>query len=522
MCAEYFPNHKPNDKDEHIKQLSHLIGNRFYVDQIPIELLSEFLLVINSKKVINDQVKTAEMFPVDCVRDNFDEMKYSIHHRLFFKLFSLWPTGSHPKESSSHEKEYEEINKRLQESFVTAENNEKRCLEILANLYQGFQVAGASRDWCARSFLPISNELLTGESIWRASKAKDKEDLSFDQITNFFHHSDRIFYARGGEILYLQLLLAFTKTREDVDEEIRKSPYFKKLRISSEEKNPETLRRGIENGINSIFSKESIPSAFNNFVDFVEKKSAFSDQDSNSFNETEASVGFVREDTWFLGYIFALELYRLFASKFDVIDRLKMLQNECTLQVIRTLVFQSSKQLGIDPPRLAVVSMDCTNSNLKSISNRTFSNSQMIVQRAFEDISEEKGFDNPTPKANSQYGKGIIKKYGKDIGLIVPRTGGNEHFVLTKDLLILLVSTTLIPGDSLTIEAFFKDIGIRYGFVFDNDGFNKANSEMNSKQRVFNSDTLSWFVEMLDECGYYISLSDALSLVKNNNLEEKN
>lgn len=500
-------------------QLTKLVGDRFLVDQIPIELLSELLIVINSDKYINDgEVLEDEMFPVEYVRDDFNSMKYNVKYRLYFKLFSLWNSGKRPKNADSHENKYEEVIKRLSSSFDSDMDDNQRCIEIIANLYQGFQVAGASRDWCARSFLPVSQSILAGESIWKATKVqRDKKDFD-EAVKKNFEHTGRSFYARGGEVLYLQLLLAFTKSEQEIDFEIKNNPYLKGLRVSQSEKDPLKLKENIEKGFRDMFS-DGVPLAFNKFIDFVEEKNKTSLD--GTFSEKENPIGYIQKETWVLGYLFALELSRLFLSKFDVIDRIQMLENECVLQVIRTLLYVSSMQLEKDSlPKIAVVSPCCEDATLKTVSNRSFLNCKTLIRKAFESVSTENEIAT-TDKAHKRYGYGILRKYGKEIGLIIPKKGGNEHFVLTKDILILLVSTTLTPDNSLTIESFLKDLEIRFGFVFDFKGFTKVNEEVDIKQNIYGDNLTDWLVNMLDECGYFIPLSDALSLVKNTNIREE-
>ena len=56
-----------------------------------------------------------------------------------------------------------------------------------------------------------------------------------------------------------------------------------------------------------------------------------------------------------------------------------------------------------------------------------------------------------------------------------------------------------------------------HSIVFDNDGFNEANRQNGLEQIVSDPDRVKWFTNMLDEAGYFIELSDSLSLIKNTN-----
>lgn len=504
-----------------------LNGNRFHIDQTSIELLAEFLMVINAKKRINGEIDTDDLFPSEACMHDFSEMTYSINHRLYFKLFSLWTTGKQPKGGESHAYEYEHIIKQMSSCFEDNSNPE-RNLEILSNLYQGFQVAGATRDWSARSFLPLSKNLITGETIWGASAAlKNKAGIDFEQAKEHFSHNKRVFYARGGEVLYLQLLLFFTKSKEDVIDWKNSNSDFWGMKISDKECDPVYLKSTIQEGFTKMYSNNSVPSGFDSFITLVEEVNS---EERERFNYTDdQQVGFIPTDTWCLGFLFALDLSRLFQSQFSSMELLKELELECAFHSFRTMIFQSSSYLKRNHPVMAVVSDNCEDALLKTVSRRSFENVQQCIKNAYETIARENEeysavlkplLDNPKEldKIHKEYGYYLFRKHAKDVGFVIPRTGGNEHFVINKDILVLLVSTTLVPGDSLTLESFLNDLRIRWGLVFDSDGFSEVNKDSGIPQKINDSEMLNWLIQMLDECGYYVSLSDSISLVKNTNI----
>lgn len=536
MDFNSFPtNVDKKERSESSFPMNYLIGNRFFIDQPSIEMLSELLMVLTAQKKINGESEVVTMFPLDEIGSELKEMTYTIKHRMYFKLFSLWSSGKNPKNSELHATEFENIKNNMVKTFAKKDHAE-RHLEILANLYQGFQIAGASRDWCARSFLPISKNLLTGETIWRTGKKQQKTIQGandFNDIKECFDHGSRDFYARGGEVLYLQLLLAFTKTKADVEDWLKNEPQYVALRIDEQEKNPKYLMKKVEKGFERMYNSQTIPKGFEKFIDFIEevnKDESYDKEDRFNFTVSQ-KIGFINEDTWYLGYLFALELSRLFDSQFDSIDLIRLLQLECSLHCMRSIVFQSVRYLGKTHPLLAVVSPDCEEINKKTIGARSWENCLKLVKQAYNqvnkdkkaEISDEISSNNDKKKADvhADYGYPLVRKLAKELGVVVPKTGGNEHFVLSKNLLILFVSTTLKPNESLTVESFLDDIEIRWGLVFDEKGFTRVNEENSLKQKVSDPHMLDWFINMLTECGYFVPLSDHLSLVKNNNIAEE-
>ena len=512
-----------------------LVGNRFYSDQPIIELLSEFLLIVQAEKTVNEFEKTDDYFLEHRHGSEIESLKYTINHRLNFKLFSLWNTGKTTKVSDGHYNRYLDIRKHLASAFDDElPSSIEKHMDILANLYQGFQTSGAERDWCARSFLPISSRMLMGETVWKATAAKKIEHIDdFEKNKEFLQHSSRNFYARGGEILYLQLLSFFTKTKEDVDDLLATDKHFAGLRILSEnEKDPKYLRNDLIRGFHSFFDNSELPKSFENFMDFIEdfykaeEDSFDASSGKNFYNITRGQrIGLIPDNSWYLGFLFALELSRLFKSQFGQIDLIKLLSLECAFQCLRTYVFQSSRELGVVAPTMAIVSPYCVDAELKSASARSFVNCRSVIMQAFEKLANEDPRiiaaslkEGDRKKMHDKSGFKLFTKYGKQIGLVIPRTGANEHFVLSKDMLILLVSTTLVPGESLTFDSFLEDLKIRYGFVFNEDEFTAANVYAGCNKKIINPDICNWLISMLEDCGYYIPLSDALSLVKNTNL----
>lgn len=495
-----------------------LFGRRFYVDQGPVELLSELLLIFFSKKYVNDSNLPDEPLPeISDIRSDFD-FKYSPKYRLSLKLFSLFNniTGDFTEISSLSTRlsEIEDnlksnINSLARSSFV-----KEKAIYILKELFKGFQSTGSNRDWCAQSFLPICNEMIAGESIWQNTLARKKQNKFTDinEVRKLFAHDKHDFYARGGEVLYLQLMSALNHSKSDVNTWLKQTNNpFRDMRLTEEEKDPVILRNKINKQFSKMYEK-AVPSFFSAFIN------EFFDPDPLERADVKVTVGTIPQNAWGYGYIFAVELSRLMSSSFDIIDMIKLLELECSLHMIRTLLASSAAYLGVPYPLLPVVSLNCTNIKHKLVSNESFK----YCQRMMKDALEKKGaeLNNPVEsKDHSQYGYKLFQKAAKSIGFVLPPKGQDEHFVISKELLVLLVSSTVLPGgDMMTYDGFLEELRIRYGIVVDNDGFTASNFQKGKIQQIYDSDTDKWFVKMLDECNYYVSLSDSLSLVKNTNI----
>lgn len=491
-----------------------LYGHRFYADQGPIELLSELLLVFFSEKRIDDQEVPADVcIPMHGDLKGIQGFQYKAKYRLGLKLFALYNNRTGDQEVPVISAKFKEINSVLRSKIDCSGRNtlkEGKAVDILRELYKGFQSVGSNRDWCAQSFLPISKELIAGESIWQNTLSKKHDLTDYDTAVKFFAHDKHDFYARGGEVLFLQLFSALNHSKADVISWLTdKGNPFSNMRLNDKEKDPEYLRNEINKLIPAMYSR-MVPDFFSVFAGSRD----IPDEYEESYH---GYMGPIPEESWTYGFIFAVELVRLLNSSLDVVDMIRMLELECTLHMVRTLLGRSAAALSLDYPLLPIVSPACENITYKLISNESFKYCQRLMKAAMENCSAN---DKQADKEHGQSGFKLFQKAAKTIGFVLPPKGQNEHFVISKEILVLLVSTTLYPKDDLiTYDDFLSEIRTRFGLVVDSDGFTAANTQKNKIQKINDPDIDSWFIQMLEECDYYVRLSDSLSLVKNTNVE---
>jgi len=118
-------------------------------------------------------------------------------------------------------------------------------LKTLENLFSGFEVSGATRTWCAASFVPIVPELIAGESIWRERKAETEGVGSWVRALDFFSHSHNCSFARGRGLLYLQLCEALKQDPE----KIRTWATNANISLSAREGDPALLLLALEKAL---------------------------------------------------------------------------------------------------------------------------------------------------------------------------------------------------------------------------------------------------------------------------------
>ena len=172
--------------------------------------------------------------------------------------------------------------------------------------------------------------------------------------------------------------------------------------------------------------------------------------------------------------------------------------------------------------RLAVSAPEEKRTAIKRLSHQT---AKAMEKQIFQAIrNEESGIILPQgekepgkslKEADRRYAGKLFIGLAKRIGFIVPRRGAGARFVLNDQLLRLLVLTTVPVGGRITFDTFKRLVEVRYGLVFDADGFNRASRWLDGTGVYLPADTDAWLQDMLEAAGLLIHLSDSCALVEN-------
>ena len=507
-----------------------LFGNRFQPDQTELELLSEFLLILSSPKAIKYKNTVADQSfvirdylpPLDKIDEIFDStLMYKPEYKINLKLFSILPNSSKAAPHKSHQAEYNYLQKELKKRLTICAPNipsPDTLSLILSNLYMGFIGIGENRDWVAQSFLPIHKEFLAGESIWKATKAKKADIEDFQKALPFFEHKEHLFYARGGEIMYLQILSVLRKTKNEIDNWVKDNKEIENIDII--ETDPELIVKKLGEGFNKLLN-ESCPNSLGEIAKLINNLDPVVKESSYDEYTKYINMGWIPLESWTDGFLFIQVLLHIFEASFDMIEKLQMLQNACVLQVLRTMrnsTIRYYKELNLPCPfsNQIVIDPKSIDVQFKEISNESLQSLRKGIKQAIEQKAKEIDFKGQLKNIHTKYGDKLYLRYAKRLNLVIPYSGGNEHYVLTKSLLTYLVATSIRPNNRVTLHTFLNIIRTRYGFVFDFDGISETSKYLNSKKQITREVPESWLIEMLDESGFLISLSDGYSLVENN------
>ena len=500
-----------------------LFGNRFSTDQTSLELLGEFLLITTSVKEIEGKELRSALPPLDDIHSwSNSKLKYSPKIKLNLKLFAFLSSSRLDSRHLTHREHYTQLIQELKKRIKVDSNDKTQVVKTLENLLLGFQGAGTSRTWCAQSFIPISRGLVAGEAIWNETKAKSHYAESWSYVVDnaklYFSLNKHRFLARGGELLYLQICNAMKQNQEA----IQAWNLDAKLEFSSEELEPEKLLNSLERGLAKFFS--ACPKFIDDLAEFIDDKLDPETAAKTDMHEQQprfVEAGWCNSATWQEGYLLAVEMNRILSSGLDVMDSVYYLETLFMLHTLRNLIMQSSRCLSNGEAKwpgyyMAINRSDEENGTLKRISHQSLKNIEKTIYMAIR--SHMQGTDivqdeKILKEADTRSGHKFFLKMAKQAGLVIPKRGAWARFVLTPQILRVLVTTIVPQQGRITYETFKQLIRARWGMVFDEAGFGKCCEWLGVEKVYLSSDTDAWLLEMLAESGLLMHLSDSCALV---------
>jgi len=516
-----------------------LFGRRLFVDQTVPELLLEFLLVAASPKRVGSKGDVVSSILPDLNLllswPTGHGLEYAPKARLNLKLFAFLGASKLDTRHEAHRQHYRQLITELSspENLSKGSLGTNEILKTLENLFLGFQSVGGQRTWCAASFLPIAREFIADESIWRVTAARAGEVNGWDSALDYFSHTQQLFLARSGALLFLQILNALRTDEGEIRQWVDRAG----LSLDQRESSPVLLHGAITEALDSVL--DACPATVGKLAEFldtgVEKQTAErTDFHSDKITPRFASCGWCPQESWPEGLLFAVEILRLCGAVIDPIERLEMLEIACAMQVLRSLCAQSMRyvpsmfrlenDIGAlnyiwafsDPAGSQTVTKQISRRNVNAIQRLIFNavrNPDLYIGLECLTDRELKRITNDMDK---RYGYKLFMTVAKRIGLIVPKRGAGARFVLNDKILRFLVLSLLRPGERVTYDTFKKLLLAHYGIAVDDAGL-AASCEWSGTSRLTtlggNSD--AWLIEMLNAAGVLICLSDSCSLVRN-------
>ena len=108
-----------------------------------------------------------------------------------------------------HREQFEKLIQKLSDRITLKTGKKEDVVDWLEQFLRGYHGAGANRTWCAQTFFPVSSTLLTRETIWNVSKAKNVRswDESIENFHMYYSTTRRDFLAGGNSFTFKYVII---------------------------------------------------------------------------------------------------------------------------------------------------------------------------------------------------------------------------------------------------------------------------------------------------------------------------
>ena len=506
---------------------NHLYGVRFSKDQTIVEYLSEFLLVFSSAKDPSGSGKFS--FSLSSKSEN--KSYYYPEDKLALKLFSFFLNSKLESRHDIHLREYANILTHLS-TKISNNIDKEEALTLIQSLLSGFVGVPQGRTWTTHSFLPVSSSLLSREIMWNNTKANKEltSDDSWDSAQKYMDFDKHSFMARGGEVLFLQIANLKENKHLTENNEIFHNDKYLHIKILQNNliKENTNLVSNFEQKLGSLLSNKK--DSISNMVDFIEGNLTdwrYKTRKTPNIPK-RAPLGWAPDRSRTEGILFVFEATNIINSKVGMIEKVELLQLLSSLQVLRSLCFQA---VALDRNEAATDGFIGNYAWVpSSFNSRMRDDDSIVAQRSFEKIQSilfrilrHESLPTPVSKSKSPYNEAekhsinLFRKLGKEIELIVPRTGAGERFSLNQTILRFFVAALISPGERIYLNTFYERLFAHYGIAVKGDQLASALKWLGDKNQGYYTDQYknSWLEESLKQGGFLIELSDSVSMVRN-------
>jgi len=348
---------------------------------------------------------------------------------------------------------------------------------------------------------------------------KNVDLQKWDDAANYFATDRHNFMARGGELLFLQLAHLFSGEDHAAVGSMRSSASYEHLARNELVE----LRVGIETGLLSILEETVGP--INELARFIEEAlSSYRLRDQRK----HAQLGWIPASSVPEAFLFASELNNIWRSTLGALEKIDLLQLLCCMQVLRSLCFQARR---IDKSSnhtdgfiggytwIVADSNAHRDSGVRKLAQNSFERIEEMLYRVLRQVAKLPGGMTTQNLAEAdKHGFQIFRKIAKELGLVIPRTGPGQRFVLPPPLLRFLVAALVAPGERVRLTDFYARAFAHYGIVLGDRqlvvALDWSDSESGTKDYAVAADS-AWVEEALQQGGFLVELSDAVSIVHN-------
>ena len=504
MLYDLFPQGAliPDANDCSIQSL--LFGHRIKPQQTRYEYLAEFLQIAMSKKrlVDNDSQTTNDMFIIsDKVNDHMIE--YMPVSNMGLKRFIFFDNSRLDTKSPIDDEAYKKCVKIMTDNIEQESNQieDKEAIFVLQNILYGFSIENAGRSWFNKNLLPVCQEVLFPESLARKGH-RERADIDNISTDTSFDFNSYTYMARGGEIYYLHLLHALNNTESD---------------------KKELLEKQIKRMLSGIPQLSKIS-------EYIQKKW----EDEMAFENDEPDKPAVKKtmkaiplDYQYRDKYTISELSTFLDNRIQPMEKLDLLSYGIVIQIFRmmiTIAAKGSETSGsiwlidtCEPDKKEHAEVKKLAHHCLSLNEESFTKYIDKGIAYFYPHDDEEKINKRRKSASDDTIK-VIRKLGKNMGMIIPMTGADMRFTLPEEILKFLVMSLIPVGKKVTFDSFLDMLYEHFEIVISPEHYAKAVSENKAPYQsnvTFLQMNKSDFAQKLKNCGFLRDLSDATSIVEN-------
>ena len=497
----------PKNNEEAKKDALYIqaFGKRLYGDQTIYEYLLEFLLIFCSDKVKNEDGSFKGSFSF---HKDLEDISYYVNPRIGLKRFIFYKKSKNENRFPIDKQCYEEIVDIVKET-IADQKNQQELIAIMQDSFYGFSAVLKNRAWFAQSLLPIAPQLIFNESIGdkkERGKLKIEGENDYNKTERKFQFTRHSFMARGGEVYYLHVLQGLQREEQT---RIRLEAYLKHL-----------VHAVDDLGYLGEFIQDK----------WEEKKEIEVKEQMQGYRCGYIPNGYQRRASYT-----CKELCCILSNTMNQLDKMEYLGLGMMLQIFRMMYEQASLRIGKTGMPLWFIDVSRGNKNIRMLAEQSWVRYQEVIEEA-----TNKGLDNIEyirPNYEKRNGKSykegeleiklmndskkhtvhMIRKIGKDMKLVIPKTGGRERMTFTEEIVTFLVTSLLEPMQKVTVDTFYDKLFEHFGIVIGSRHAEEyyAYQHIDQNYEIDLKENEQEFLRLLKECGYLRELSDATAIVFN-------
>ena len=524
----YYPSNATKVNEDNLA--IQLYGKRIYEGQTVGEYLLEFLLVFLGA---NDG---RGGFNIN--HDPAHSVEYSTNPNIGLKRFIFFENSKAENKHNIDRQASKAINELVRNQIVSDKYSSNFILHQIKDLFYGFSMITNKRSWFAQAMLPLCEELVFCEAQNKPSRKTYKyfiEDNINKKIDTDFEFTKHSFMGRGGEVYYMHILQGIQNIRE--------------IKGNAE---AEMITRDIEQGIHNLLSSfpqfkqlsEHVQNVWEKHLKLNMESEGIKKDDENNWVKEHHKRGDMKCEWIKASYCkyaeYSIdEIRHILSTSISELEKLELLNIGIILQLFR-LMINEAYALSQDEKHsmpiwlIQIPSIDTVDDKVKKMAVKYYNAienymitalaKQLEKKHKYKLNSEEDQHSLPDNnkcikelKDAYKNSHKLLRKIGKDIGLIIPISNQNMRFTISDDLLKYFVLSMIEPDSSITLDSFLSKLYRYYGIVIREDEYIRHfkmldNSDVYAPCLSKNHEE---FIIQLRQNGFLKELSDATAIVIN-------